>query len=109
GKEGGQRYGGIEMVDDLGTNRALSQHETHGRAGAGRILPNHLDECGLITSSTIRRRHGGNDRKPRLGPSEIVTDTVVARLVARTALSRIGEHEFVSFLDGIDRVGKGLG
>src|SRR5262249_50438524 len=74
-----------------------------------RILPHHFDERGLIIAAAVRRRHRGNDRKSRVGTLEIVADTVVAPLLAPTALSRIGEHELIRFLDGIDRVSKRLG
>src|SRR5258706_9875178 len=67
---------GVEIVDHLRTDGALPQYETHGCAGSGRILTHHLDECGLISAATVRGRHRGDERKPRLGAPELVADVV---------------------------------
>src|SRR5262245_5632873 len=100
---------GIQIVDELGADRGLCEHQSNGRDGVARIAIDHVHECGIrLCRFNVQALDEAGDelRQTRQRPFAFGEELAnlsagAARVLVFESLPGIREHELVAFFDGV--------
>src|SRR6202023_2227120 len=105
---------GIEVVDQLGADVRLGQHQLNGRERILRVAMEYRDE-GFTSArglqALLRHRDGAtlgeSDKRFSSALDEIAyLASGVASLITGQSLTRVGQHELVAFFDNVTSLKK---
>src|ERR1700723_632381 len=97
--------GSVQIVDQLGTNRGLSENDFNGSKRVARVAVEHCNERQVFAGGLkafLSDCHGTGFRQPRQGFHSAMQEFAnlsprLASLVARQSLSCVGQQKLVAF------------